>query len=187
MFVNESEYDYPRLVPHTSVTSNGLSDFIVNRFQYAISSGREMYRMINEKLKISQQTLFNWLKIYKLPGCTHVCCWAHCRSIFVAALKDYKEMRAQEFIDLIAILYKVEVESILYNRTATFRPFTNLRKSFGGFSSEDGARTSAGYLTIIETCKLMKKAPLDFFRSFFNMIIEGRRDYENMSQALLYC
>lgn len=351
MFVNESDYDYPRLVPHTSVTSNGLSDFIVNRFQYAISSGREMYRMVNEKLKISQQTLFNWLKrggefiedllpyvkrkllvpgtvIYcdeswidtkvkgpdgqyhyvrrymwvivnlttqmcyylygsrkkevikeflkdfagtlmtdayaaytyfsKLPGCTHVCCWAHCRRIYVAALQDYKDKLAKEFIDLIAILYKVEVESILYNRTAeeiikarkeeaipilhtlkqkaddllardkkkplysaklhhaltymvnnwneligyvnignvlidnnvcerSVRPFTNLRKSFGGFSSEDGARTSAGYLTIIETCKLMKKAPLDFFRSFFNMIIDGRRDYENMSQVLLRC
>ena len=65
------------------------------------------------------------------------------------------------------------------------RPFTNLRKSFGGFSSERGAQTAAHYLTIVETCKLMKKTPLDFFRSFFDMIVEGRRDYENMAQALL--
>lgn len=65
------------------------------------------------------------------------------------------------------------------------RPFTNLRKSFGEFSSERGAQTAARYLTIVETCKLMKKTPLDFFRSFFDMIVEGRRDYENMSQALL--
>lgn len=65
------------------------------------------------------------------------------------------------------------------------RPFTNLRKSFGGFSSELGAQTTARYLTIVETCKLIKKAPLDFFRSFFDMIIEGRRDYDDMAQALL--
>ena len=37
------------------------------------------------------------------------------------------------------------------------RPFTNLRKSFGGFSSENGARTAATILSFVETCKLMKK------------------------------
>lgn len=354
VFVNESSYDYPRIVPHTSVTSNGLSDFAVNRFQYAISSCREMYRMINEKLKISQQTILNWLTrggeylegilpfvkkkllrpdsvIYcdeswvetkvkgkdgryhyvkrymwvivnlttqmcyyvygsrkksvireflegftgtlmtdayaaykyfsKLKDCLHVCCWAHVRRIYFSALKDYKDKLSQQFIDLIGILYRIEIEHILHGRTASeivtarkleaipilnelkqkadelldkykkekannriifsdklhqaltymtnnwselsgyimngnvlidnnvceraVRPFTNLRKSFGGFSSEREAQTAARYLTIVETCKLMKKTPLDFFRSFFDMIVEGRRDYENMSQALL--
>lgn len=41
------------------------------------------------------------------------------------------------------------------------------------------------FLTIVETCKLIKKVPLDFFRSFFDMIVEGRRDYDNMAQVLL--
>ena len=43
------------------------------------------------------------------------------------------------------------------------RPFTNLRKSFGGFSSENGARTAATILSFVETCKLMKKKVLVLF------------------------
>ena len=65
------------------------------------------------------------------------------------------------------------------------RPFTNLRKNFGGFSSEQGARVTATFLTFVETCKLMATAPLDFFRGFFGMIVAGRRDYALMTEALL--
>ena len=61
--------------------------------------------------------------------------------------------------------------------------FTNLRKSFGGFSSEEGARTASRYLTLVETCKLIKKAPQEVFRNFFDMIVAGRRGYENMSSS----
>ena len=349
VFVNESKYDTPSLVPHTSATYTMLSDLGVNRFQYALSSGREMYRMFNEKMSMCKQSILNWLarggelleggkkyikkmllkmgtSIYcdetwvwtkvnvngvykyvkrymwvivnlttkvcyylfgrrkrkvieeflgdfkgtlmtdaynayayfsKLDGCTHVCCWAHVRRIFWSALKDYKDEMAQEFIDLISILYKVEVESILLHRTEAevltarklesdpvlneldqramallakikskeakasskleqalnymhnnwkeliayinvgsvlidnnaceraVRPFTNLRKSFGGFSSEKGGEVAAAWLTFIETCKLQKKAALDFFQEFFKKITEGRTDYELIAQEVL--
>ena len=350
VFVNESKYDTPCLVPHTSATYSMLSDLGVNRFQYALSSGREMYRMFNEKMCMSKQSILNWLakgavfleggkkyikkmllkmgtSIYcdetwvwtkvkmndgsfkyvkrymwvivnlttkvcyylfgrrkrkvieefldkfkgtlmtdaynayayfsKLDGCTHACCWAHVRRIYWSALKDYKDELAQEFIDLISILYKVELESILLHRTEeevltarklesipvlneldqramallakikskevkvssklehalnymhnnwkaliayidvgsvlidnnccerAVRPFTNLRKSFGGFSSEKGGEVAAAWLTFIETCKLQKKAALDFFNGFFKMVTEGRSDYELIAQEVL--
>ena len=349
-FVDESKYDMPSMVPHTSSTSGMLSDLIVNRFQYAITSGREMYRMVNEKMRMSKSTIFNWLRhgaeflencqetikqwllkpgstIYcdeswvdtkvtdangevhykkrymwvivnlttkvcyylygsrkkevikeflgdfkgtlmtdayaaylyfnKLKDCTHVCCWSHVRRLFVSASRDYKDTLAQAFIDLIGILYKVEVENQVLGRTEkeivkhrgeeslpvlhdlylqatallkqfekneiklsaklqqaltymtkhweelmaytkigsvlidnnccerAVRPFTNLRKNFGGFSSEQGARVTATFLTFVETCKLMATAPLDFFRGFFDMIVVGRRDYALMTEALL--
>ena len=349
-FVDESKYDMPSMVPHTSSTSGMLSDLIVNRFQYAITSGREMYRMVNEKMRMSKSTIFNWLRhgaeflencqetikqwllkpgstIYcdeswvdtkvtdangevhykkrymwvivnlttkvcyylygsrkkevikeflgdfkgtlmtdayasylyfnKLKDCTHVCCWSHVRRLFVSASRDYKDTLAQAFIDLIGILYKVEVENQVLGRTEkeivkhrgeeslpvlhdlyqqatallkqfekneiklsaklqqaltymtkhweelmaytkigsvlidnnccerAVRPFTNLRKNFGGFSSEQGARVTATFLTFVETCKLMAMAPLDFFRGFFDMIVAGRRDYALMTEALL--
>ena len=349
-FVDESKYDMPSMVPHTSSTSGMLSDLIVNRFQYAITSGREMYRMVNEKMRMSKSTIFNWLRhgaeflencqetikqwllkpgstIYcdeswvdtkvtdangevhykkrymwvivnlttkvcyylygsrkkevikeflgdfkgtlmtdayaaylyfnKLKDCTHVCCWSHVRRLFVSASRDYKDSLAQAFIDLIGILYKVEVENQVLGRTEkeivkhrgeeslpvlhdlyqqatallkqfeknkiklsaklqqaltymtkhweelmaytkigsvlidnnccerAVRPFTNLRKNFGGFSSEQGARGTATFLTFVETCKLMATAPLDFFRGFFDMIVAGRRDYALMTEALL--
>ena len=350
VFVNESKYDTPSLVPHTSATYTMLSDLGVNRFQYALSSGREMFRMFNEKMSMCKQSILNWLAkggemleggkryikrkllqlgstIYcdetwvwtkvkmedgtfkyvkrymwvivnlttkvcyylfgrrkrqvieefldkfqgtlmtdaynayayfsKLDGCTHVCCWAHVRRIFWTALKDYEDEMAQEFIDLIGILYKVELESILLHRTEeevltarkkesipilneldqramallakikskelkvssklehalnymhnnwaeliayidvgsvlidnnccerAVRPFTNLRKSFGGFSSEKGGEVAAAWLTFIETCKLQKKAALDFFNGFFKEITEGRTDYELIAQEVL--
>lgn len=349
-FVDESKYDKPSMVPHTSSTSGMLSDLIVNRFQYAITSGREMYRMVNEKMRMSKSSIFNWLRhgaeflencqetirqwllkpgstIYcdeswvdtkvtdangevhykkrymwvivnlttkvcyylygsrkkevikeflgdfkgtlmtdayaaylyfnKLKDCTHVCCWSHVRRLFVSASRDYKDTLAQAFIDLIGILYKVEVENQVLGRTEkeivkhrgeeslpvlhdlyqqatallkqfekneiklsaklqqaltymtkhweeliaytkigsvlidnnccerAVRPFTNLRKNFGGFSSEQGARVTATFLTFVETCKLMAMAPLDFFRGFFDMIVAGRRDYALMTEALL--
>ena len=350
VFVNESKYDTPSLVPHTSATYSMLSDLGVNRFQYALSSGREMFRMFNEKMRMSKQSILNWLargadlleggkkyikkkllkkgtSIYcdetwvwtkvlmpdgtfkyvkrymwvivnlttkvcyylfgrrkrkaiedflgdfkgtlmtdaynayayfsKLDGCTHACCWAHVRRIFWSALKDYKDELAQEFIDLIGVLYKVELESILLHRTEgevltarktesipilneldqramallakikskevkvsskleqalnymhnnwkeliayrdigsvlidnnccerAVRPFTNLRKSFGGFSSERGGEVAAAWLTFIETCKLQKKAALDFFNGFFKTVTEGRTDYELIAQEVL--
>lgn len=52
------------------------------------------------------------------------------------------------------------------------RPLANLRKSFGGFSSEDGARVTAVYLTFIETCRLMKsKCPK--FEVIANLEVES--------------
>jgi transposase len=347
---NEEMYAMPSFIPHTSCTGNMLSDLVVNRFQYAISTGREMYRMFNEKMQMSKQTILNWLaegskflkgpldsirkKLLKkgsvlycdetwidtkvqdahggihyrkrymwvlvnlttkvcyylfgsrkreviedfladfkgilmtdayaaykyfnnLKESTHLCCWAHARRIFVSALQNYKDVKAEEYIELIGVLYKVEMESMMLHRTEedvvnarkltsiavlnelkqkaellllacdakqetisdklrqalkymlnnwteligyvnignvfmdnnscerAVRPFTNLRKSFGGFSSENGGHATATYLSIVETCKLLKKPPLEFFRRFFSMIAEGRRDYDFMTQELL--
>ena len=176
---------------------------------------------------------------------------------FVSALRDFKDEMAGAFIDLIKLLYKVELENIFFHRTEqevvkarkqeaipilsqllqkatellkmsdskqvtiseklhqalkyminnwqelygyvnignvlidnnccerAVRPFTNLRKNFGGFSSEAGARVAAIYLTFVETCKLMKKTALDFFKGFFGMTTSGRTDYELIVQELL--
>ena len=65
------------------------------------------------------------------------------------------------------------------------RPFINLRKSFGGFSSEKGGEVAAAWLTFIETCKLQKKAAFDFFNDFFKKVTEGRSDYELIAQEVL--
>ena len=350
IFVNESDYDEPSLVPHTSCTWRMLSDLGVNRYQYALSCGREMFRMFNEKMSVSKQTILNWLKegaeflkggqcrikrrllkkgtsIYvdetwvdtkvkqadgsfkyvkrymwvivnlttkvcyylfgrrkreviekflgdfqgtlmtdaynayayfsQLDGCSHACCWAHVRRIYWSALKDYKDSLAQEFIELIGVLYKVELESILLHRTEAevlearktesipilneldqksalllakvkskelkissklehalnymrnhwkeliayidignvlidnncceraVRPFTNLRKSFGGFSSELGGEVAAAWLTFVETCKLQKKAALEVFNGYFQRIVAGRRHYDLITEEVL--
>ena len=347
---DEDKYARPRIVKHTSATPSMLSDLIVNRFQYAISTGREMFRLRNEKMYMCPQSILNWLSagareltgplneirgillkegsaIYcdetwvdvrvrcndgrmhyrkrhmwvivnlkeklcyylygrrkrkvimdflgdfkgtvmtdayvaydyldKLEGCTHVCCWAHARRIYVSARDDFKDLNAGEFITLISLLYKIELDirlgdytenevlkirqtqaipilMELYHRATgllekydkkqvhlssklvqalnymlnhwkelvgyanlgnvqidnnscerAVRPFTNLRKSIGGFSSAAGARIAATYLTFIETCKLKMKPPLDFFRKFFELTQIGKSANEALTEALL--
>ena len=224
--------------------------------------GRRKREVIEKFLGDFQGTLMTdaynaYAYFNQLDGCTHACCWAHVRRIYWSALKDYKDVLAQEFIDLIGLLYKVELESMLLHRTESevltarklesvpilneldqkamallakikskavkvssklehalnymhnhwkeliayidigsvlidnnaceraVRPFTNLRKSFGGFSSEKGGEVAAAWLTFIETCKLQKKAALDFFQEFFKKITEGRADYELIAQEVL--
>ena len=65
------------------------------------------------------------------------------------------------------------------------RPFTNLRKSFGGFSSELGGEVAAAWLTFVETCKLQKKAALEVFNGYFQRIVAGRRDYDLITEEML--
>ena len=65
------------------------------------------------------------------------------------------------------------------------RPFTNLRKSFGGFSSELGGEVAAAWLTFVESCKLQKRAALEVFNGYFQRIAEGRRDYDLITEEVL--
>ena len=347
---DEGKYATPRIVKHTSGTPSMLADLVVNRFQYAISTGREMFRLHNEKMYMCPQSILNWLSagakqltgplneikrillkegsaIYcdetwvdvrvrcsdgkmhyrkrhmwvivnleekvcyylygrrkrkvimdflgefkgtvmtdayvaydyldKLEGCIHVCCWAHARRIYVSARDDFKDMNAEEFVKLISLLYKIELDirlgdypeseiirirqslavpvlTELYQKATKLlerydkkqvhlssklvqalnymlnhwkelvgyanlgnvqidnnsceravRPFANIRKSIGGFSSAAGARIAATYLTFIETCKLKMKPPLDFFRKFFDLTLTGKQENEALTEALL--
>lgn len=65
------------------------------------------------------------------------------------------------------------------------RPFTNLRKSFGGFNSELGGEVAAAWLTFVESCKLQKEAALEVFNGYFQRIAEGRRDYDLITEEVL--
>lgn len=46
-------------------------------------------------------------------------------------------------------------------------------------------KVAATYLTFVETCKLMKKTALDFFKGFLSMTSGGRSDYELIVQERL--
>ena len=82
----------------------------------------------------------------------------------------------------------IDIGSVLIDNNAcerAVRPFTNLRKSFGGFSSELGGEVAAAWLTFVETCKLQKKAALECFNGYFQRIAEGRRDYDLITEEVL--
>ena len=62
----------------------------------------------------------------------------------------------------------------------TLRPMTVERKNSLTFGSHDGAEVSVIYHTFIETCKMCGVSTLEYFKEFFNAIMQGRTDYENM-------
>ena len=130
----------------------------------------------------------------------------HADNIMVLAVNDMNRLFFCKEKKMYSIVFPFHTECNLYRRNSrshrkmlshtlskscdnaserAVRPFTNLRKNFGGFSSEQGARVTATFLTFVETCKLMAMAPLDFFRGFFDMIVAGRRDYALMTEVLL--
>ncbi|WP_196008644.1 IS66 family transposase, partial [Parabacteroides distasonis] len=78
--------------------------------------------MIEEFLADFQGTLMTDAYVaYKyfnnLDKCSYLCCWAYVRRIFVSALESYRDLKAQEYIELIGMFYKIEVECILLHKT----------------------------------------------------------------------
>lgn len=60
------------------------------------------------------------------------------------------------------------------------RPLSGERKNSLFFDSSKMARVSAAYHTIISTCKMQGISVLQYFKMFFQAIVNGRRDYENL-------
>lgn len=61
------------------------------------------------------------------------------------------------------------------------RPLAGERKNSLFFGSHKMARASAIYHTVISTCKAMGLSALEYMRKFFRCIVEGRRDYPNLT------
>ena len=47
------------------------------------------------------------------------------------------------------------------------------------------ARIAATILSFVETCKLMKKNVLGFLKDFFDMVVSGKTDYDQMALDIL--
>ncbi len=62
----------------------------------------------------------------------------------------------------------------------SIRPLSGERKNSLFFGSGKMARISAAYHTIIATCKMQGVSVLQYFKMFFQAIVNGRRDYENL-------
>ena len=62
----------------------------------------------------------------------------------------------------------------------SLRTMTVERKNSLGFGSHEGVKISVIYHTFIETCKMCGVSTLEYFKEFFNAIMQGRTDYENM-------
>lgn len=60
------------------------------------------------------------------------------------------------------------------------RPLAGERKNSLSFGSGKMARVSAAYHTIISTCQMQGVSALQYFKMFFQAIVNGRKDYENL-------
>ena len=89
---------------------------------------------------------------------------------------------------LVELIAYIDIGNVLIDNNCcerAVRPFTNLRKSFGGFSSELGGEVAAAWLTFVESCKIQKKAALEVFNGYFQRIAQGRRDYDLITEEVL--
>lgn len=68
----------------------------------------------------------------------------------------------------------------------SIRPMTVERKNSLFFCSTDGAKASAIFHTIIETCKLLGISARDYINSFLKEVSLGRTDWQNLTPARLY-
>lgn len=68
----------------------------------------------------------------------------------------------------------------------SIRPMTVERKNSLFFCFTDGAKASAIFHTIIETCKLLGISARDYINSFLKEVSLGRTDWQNLTPARLY-
>ena len=68
----------------------------------------------------------------------------------------------------------------------SIRPMTVERKNSLFFCSTEGAKASAIFHTIIETCKLLGISARDYINSFLKEVSLGRTDWQNLTPAKLY-
>ena len=54
-----------------------------------------------------------------------------------------------------------------------------------GVGGYEGGEVAAAWLTFVETCKLQKKAALEVFKGYFQRIVQGRRDYDLITEEVL--
>lgn len=71
-----------------------------------------------------------------------------------------------------------EIDNNFAERSA--RPSAMSRKMQLHYGSHKGAEASCIIRSLIETCKLWKKSVFEYVRFYFNAIVNGRTDYENL-------
>lgn len=194
-FVDESKYDMPSLVPHRSLFVSASLDYKDTLAQAFIDLIGILYEVVveNQVLGRTEKEIIKHRGEESLPVLHDIYQQA------TALLKQFEKnkiklsAKLQQTLTYMTkhweeLMAYAKIGSVLIDNNCcerAVRSFTNLRKNFGGFSSEQGARVTATYLIFVETCKLMAMAPLNFFRGFFDMIVAGRRDYALMTEALL--
>ena len=70
-------------------------------------------------------------------------------------------------------------------RSSSARLLPKGRKNSLTFGSHAGAKVSVIYHTFIETCKMCGVSTLEYFKEFFNAIMQGRSDERSKSRVML--
>ena len=68
----------------------------------------------------------------------------------------------------------------------SIRPMTVERKNSLFFCSKEGAKASAIFHTIIETCKQLGLSAREYIKNFLKEVSLGRTDWQNLTPAKIY-
>ena len=109
----------------------------------------------------------------------HICCLAHARAKFKYAQEQGQDERATYFQ---IFNYRNDGRYSIDNSIAErcIRPLTRERSSSIHFASHRGAEVSAIFHTVFSTCRMVGVSALDYLKKFFEAMLAGRTDYENL-------
>ena len=192
-------------IPGTHASCSLLANLVFNKYHMNTPVYREMVRLLNNKMNVSRNTVYNWFvkgsEFLNKVGEKTSKIISQIRQRLVKLFADGNSMRGDLMNKALNYLKSFWNQLILYlkdgryciDRSAlplgssknslaerTLRPMTVERKNSLTFGSHAGAKVSVIYHTFIETCKMCGVSTLEYFKEFFKAIMQGRTDYENM-------
>jgi hypothetical protein len=154
---------------------------------------RAMLQVVEQRMHMSRQTLMNW---------------AHKPEQYLLKIKEAMKVELQKLREgfygqTVGLMEKaINYMTTFWNQLFMYlkdgrytidnlaaeraiRPLTIERKNSNSFCSHAGVQMSALYHTIIATCRMQGYSVLEYLKTFFTCIIQGRRDYENLMPATI--
>ena len=128
-------------IPGTHASCSLLANLVFNKYHMNTPVCREMVRLLNNKMNVSRNTVYNW---------------------FVKG-SEYLKKVLRDFLgnNKIAALQSDGFRSSLPRLLPTGR------KNSLGFGSHAGVEVSVIYHTFIETCKMCGVSTLEYYKEFF--------------------
>ena len=133
-------------IPGTHASCSLLANLVFNKYHMNTPVYREMVRLLNNKMNVSRNTVYNW---------------------FVKG-SEYLKKVLRDFLG------NNKIAALQYDgfRSSLPRLLPTGRKNSLGFGSHAGVEVSVIYHTFIETCKMCGVSTLEYFKEFFKAVIK---------------
>lgn len=189
-FPMDSEEGAPIIesVPGTHAAPGLMAYLVFNRFFLDTPVYRETKRLLQEKMRVSRQTITNWLEkgagffkevlAYLKDNCLEKDSVVNCDETWCRVKVGGKYMKRYVW----CLVNKASKTAVYYY---DIRPLSNERKNSLFFGSDRMARVSAAYHSVVSTCRLQGYSILEYLKKFFAEIVAGNRNYGKLMPSTI--